>query len=424
MDINRELEGLVNYELKKHQVKGVLWQRKRRARINGFTMGLGKTYTSIAVSLLDGGNSLIVVPAYLRQNWVKEIEKLLVKPEIDVVEKLPAKNRAKFTIVSYTSFNKAEGAFPDINNLILDECQYVKNPSAIRTKDIAKFIRAYRPERFMPMSGTAIKNGVPEWWSVLRLIWQYGEFPEFNRFSKSKWLFSDTFCNRKYTFRDKFKFVGVRNAEALSALIKPVYLRMRSRDAVDLPETVNMEIMIGDRSPLDRQLKEAWSKYLKGNKDDAFATIKAKSALGKVQASIEKCMSIVESGEQVLIYTDHIEAARALKEKIPHSGMIIGSVTTRERDKIVERFIDGDLKVLIGTYGAMSTGYNFTNCHHMISNDIPWVPGDLSQARKRINRLGQTERCFYYVMLMSQVDKKIYETVIEKLKTLNVALNI
>jgi SNF2 family DNA or RNA helicase len=50
---------------------------------------------------------------------------------------------------------------------------------------------------------------------------------------------------------------------------------------------------------------------------------------------------------------------------------------------------------------------------------IIWVPGDLEQAEKRINRKGQTETCIYYRVLATPQAEKIYKVIDDKKETLN-----
>jgi SNF2 family DNA or RNA helicase len=62
----------------------------------------------------------------------------------------------------------------------------------------------------------------------------------------------------------------------------------------------------------------------------------------------------------------------------------------------------------------MSVGVNLTSCHHMVFNDAPWVPADMAQAEGRIHRIGQSRSCFYYYILASRVDQRIFRTLAAK----------
>jgi SNF2 family DNA or RNA helicase len=54
----------------------------------------------------------------------------------------------------------------------------------------------------------------------------------------------------------------------------------------------------------------------------------------------------------------------------------------------------------------------------MVFNDLPWVPADLQQAEKRIHRIGQQERCFYYYVIDPGMGELIYKTLEAKIKDL------
>ena len=57
------------------QVEGVNWLFDNPYGILGDDVGLGKTYQSLIASLYRPMPTLIICPAYLRDNWKKELIK-------------------------------------------------------------------------------------------------------------------------------------------------------------------------------------------------------------------------------------------------------------------------------------------------------------------------------------------------------------
>jgi SNF2 family DNA or RNA helicase len=50
----------------------------------------------------------------------------------------------------------------------------------------------------------------------------------------------------------------------------------------------------------------------------------------------------------------------------------------------------------------------------MVFNDFPWVPGQLSQAEYRINRIGQEKQCIVHRIIGSPQDHYILKTIESK----------
>lgn len=418
-----DLLKVTPYEFQKEAIE---FHLKHKYSINGYTMGLGKTLIAIAVALETSKHTLIVVPAYLQENWAKEIEKFCgdsVKVQI-VKSVLEACSKdVNFYIVSFTSFMKAHKTFPDIDMVIADEAVALKNPKAKRTKEFDSMVKTHRPKRLLLMSGTPVRNNVIEFWQLLKLIWYGGKYPQFDKYRRSDYSFKWQFCNREHVWADKFKFVGLRNKKELSQLIRPIYIRKRSSEVLDLPKTVNRTIKLGKTSKLDKEISEAWEKFLKDNNELAFSSIKAKSALYKVKATVELAKEIMEGGHKVVIFTCHRESAAQLSESLD-APLITGSVPSSKRSKIIEQYQSRDRGGLVGTVGAMSTGFTITSATHMIFNDLPWVPTDMAQAKKRIHRIGQTETCFYHYIISSDIDYQIYQTILNKTKTIMEVINV
>jgi SWI/SNF-related matrix-associated actin-dependent regulator 1 of chromatin subfamily A len=129
-------------------------------------MGLGKTRTSIAaaVAFAHDWPVLIVCPSSARHNWQAELTHLLVpvclsKSDILVVESASQSltrrsGTYKFIIISYALMQRMATKTQDANFgiLICDECHYLKNGRANRTKALVPMIKAAK--RAILISGT------------------------------------------------------------------------------------------------------------------------------------------------------------------------------------------------------------------------------------------------------------------------------
>ena len=74
------LKDLLTLEPFRFQRKGIKFALDHHYSINGDEMGLGKTLQAIATAVKSGEQTLIIVPAYLRLTWEREIRKYLQCP--------------------------------------------------------------------------------------------------------------------------------------------------------------------------------------------------------------------------------------------------------------------------------------------------------------------------------------------------------
>lgn len=392
------------------QVKGIEFAYAKRYSLNGSQMGVGKTIQALGLAALANvDKTLVVCPAFLQFNWRDEIEKFLGE---DAQE--------RFDIVSYDSLKNVP-SFEPYGVVIADECHYTKNLQAVRTQRFHTLMAKNPPKFFVGLSGTPIKNSVPEFYSLLKLCWYGGNYPEFDMFSKSPYGFLHKFTTKKSIFingRQVSKYEGVRNVDQLKALIKPVYIRFKTSDVLSLPEQVFREVLIADRASFDGVMKSAWDSYLGGKNRNLFSSNKAVSALAKVKFTVEFVTELLQEVDRVVVFTDHVQAAKEIFSSFQpgEARYVTGETGMTLRAEIVKEFEAGRCKVLVATIGAMSVGVNMTSCADMVFNDAPWVPADMAQAEARIHRIGQRKVCRYFYILASKYDRMIYRTLANKKK--------
>jgi len=394
----------------KYQDEAIEFAFQKTYSINAFTMGLGKTLVGIGLACKVGADKVLVIcPAFLKINWRQEIEKFCDSPK-------------RFTIVSYDGVKKVSGKFGDYDCVILDECHYIKNIKAKRTKLIHGYVAEHRPKFLLQLSGTPIKNRVPEFYSLLRLCWLGGKYPEFKPYAPSIWDFQNKFTKKKTIYfgsKKVIKFEGLKNPEQLRDLIKPIYLRRKAEDVLDLPEQVHTDLVMEDKARTDSLLETAWENYnSNGKKSESFMSGKAVNALAKTQYTVDFIKDQFESGatDRVIVFTDHVKAAKKIHAEFDPgiAKYVTGEVSNEQRAFYVDLINEGKIKVLVSTIGSLSVGVNITGVNCMIFNDFAWVEADMEQARKRIHRIGQKNHCFYYYIYSSNMDKHIYKTLKKK----------
>lgn len=404
----RKLSDVSNYTPKPHQPEAILKLLKNRYHILADDMGLGKTFEFLAHCLILNKRAVICCPAYLKGVWEKEISKVCKFEE----------DRDLFSITSYSKSKDLLQILRSHNADIIgfDEGHYLKNMEAKRTINTFKALQEFGVDRIVLMSGTPIKNRVGEWYSILRLIhWHIGT--DFVEIFPNKWSFETYFCYER-SFQVKGKngrrrqittFSGLRENRRKELLkwVRPIMTRRMANKVLDMEKPEFIYVNADISKQYDEDLIEAFE----SGKD---SSAKRKSALAKVPFVANFAKDILETGEKLVIFTCHPEAALKLKEKLKIGEVIIGDILVEKRQPIVDRFQDGDTQVLFCSIGAASTGYTMTAASKMIFNDMSYVVGDNDQAYRRIARMGQKNKVFIYCIGGSEKDSAINKALRDK----------
>ncbi len=204
-------------------------------------MGLGKSVQAlIAVEAADTYPVVIVCPASLRANWVREIHKFLPNREAFVALGKPAGNVGKdFTVISYAQLHQWIEVFQCPQTVILDEAHNLSSPTSRRTR-MALVLTSRVPEDglIMSLTGTVFVNKPIEMATQLRLIGRMVEMTpdsENGANDERAWTksFSEQWCG---------SLVGLRHLHR--ALSGSCYIRRTRKDVLGRNETVRNEIWL------------------------------------------------------------------------------------------------------------------------------------------------------------------------------------
>lgn len=427
--------------LKPYQIKGAKFCIQNPYTILAMDMGTGKSLTALAVWRKVGGKLLIVCPSYLILNWKSEIKKWFgdhylittISTGKDIYEVWDS----DIVIVSYDLATKAENFFDWADFVIGDEFHMMKNMKAKKTQFIHKAIFEYSIPRVLMLTGTPIQNRVEEFYSLIALA-HYNpaakdtsfldEFPD-------SVTFADQFSHR-HEFKinmvkkngGQFKFnvvkwAGFKNVKQLKEILAPIYFRVKADDVLDLPPVTFKDILMSEIP--DKELEALFEKLdgLYNGDDEAYKKVsierKVQSAIEKVPFTIKYAKAILEERGSVIIYTDHVAPCQMLAETFGVTP-IHADTPKKKRHEIGVAFQNGEIKVIVATYGSFSTGITLTASQDIVTNDRPWVPGVYSQAVARIHRLTQEKKCRIHNIYGSPQDARIGAAMAEKEKTIKV----
>lgn len=380
--------------------------------------GLGKTLEFLAAVCQIKGKALAVVPPFLMNTWHTDIEKhthLEVGKDID--------------LVPYTMLGKRVTSFGGYAAVCADEGHYLKNLEAQRTMKFHAMMMKHQPPYFAYMTGTPIKNRIPEIYSFLCLIAQYDHVtPKITVKYNSYYKFCMRFCNvseKSLYGRTIMQFGGMKNVEELKEYLKPWTIRRLAKDYLNLPEMQNQMVTANYKN--DPELEAQFALFSSGAVKGGDIVAKKNSAIAKAHFTAEYVGAQLEADcGPILVFSDHREPVSIIERELSSSwrvASIMGGDSMDKRNDIVSKFQNGQLDVLVATVGSASVGLTLTKSNLVVFNDIPWIPADLTQARKRIHRISQERqsRCVYIVG--SKVDDNIIKTIRSKEKVITAVVD-
>lgn len=418
---------MINYQLKQHQKEGVKFLAIHHYAILADAMGLGKTLQAIEIMKRTGGQTLVVCPASLKHTWAKELVKFSELTHIIFDHK---KDQAwedyEVIIGSYSQLKHLSKVFKAVDNIVGDEIHFVKNPEAKRTMTFVEYMEWFTPERFIGLTGTAIKNRVPEFYPLFYLcslnpletsgIDIRDKYPSYYAFAR-QFCHMSVFQMGGHYGRQVTTFKGHRNVEELNEIKEDKYLRRRASQVLDLPPITRKDIILTD-SQIDRELLSEWNYKDNGDKKPMISR-KANSAYVKAKPTVKYCKDLFDQGEgPIIVYSDHVKSAEYLHNNLKNSRLIYGATSMNHRDVIIEDFQAGKVDYLVATIGALSMGVTLTRSSNIVFNDLSFVVGDIAQCEKRIHRMSQERHCTIHNMYWGQTDFNIGKKLYEKLETL------
>jgi len=315
--------------------------------------------------------------------------------------------------------------------LVLDECHYIKNRSAKRTKAILHLVRQANIQRIIALSGTPITNRPSEFFTTLNLI-----RPQIFR---NWWQYAKRFCALKHNGFG-WDATGASNTQELHELLARTCMIRRTKAEVldQLPDKrraiVPMEIT--NRSEYLRAERDfrAWlkenSSNLKALNAEALAKttyLRQLAAAGKIDTAIKWIKDALEQNGKLIVFAVHKQIVSKLMEELNQYNpvKIDGSTKPADRQKAIDAFQgDPSCRVFVGNIRAAGVGITLTEASAVVFVELAWTPGDHDQAEDRAHRIGQTKSVTaYYLIAEDTIEEKLLSIIDKKRKILSTVLD-
>jgi SNF2 family DNA or RNA helicase len=401
-------------------------------------MGLGKTIEALGVINADAAAQrvLIVCPASLKLNWAREAERWLVdRGPVGVAGKTFPEDAA-VVIINYDILGKWRAKLRRTwDVLIADECHYVKNKSAKRSKRLY----ALKARRRLFLTGTPILNRPVELWAIVSSLAP----EEFDSF----WPFAKRYC-KPCKNRYGWDFTGAARLDELHERLRSTIMVRRTKAQVlpDLPPKRRQVIELDSehiaslisvetkawrehRERLnalrkagrgDEELDEAQLAALKASVNLAFgelAKLRQATALAKVPLVLDHVRSVLEDAGKIVVFAHHRAVIKELAEPFGDEAVTLtGADDVASRQAAVDRFqTDETCRLFIGSITAAGFGLTLTAAAHVIFAELDWVPAHLTQAEDRTHRIGQKDSVLVqHLVLQDSLDARMVGTLIKK----------
>lgn len=391
-------------------------------------MGLGKTTSTIIAALETKVKKILIIcPATLKLNWLREIQNYTER-SVFICDGKKYSEDHDFIIMNYDIVKNFHDIKTKENSLItkskfdlviIDEAHYIQNPTAQRTKLINHLTK--KVSRLWLLSGTPMTNRPMNYFNLLNLI----ESPV-----AQNWMaYAIRYC-QGYQFRVGNKKIwntsGASNLEELRERTSKQVLRRLKTDVLDLPDKIITPVYLRLKSKeYENLMGEYYDWYEKKGEDTKSLTVqfsklmKVRQVIAdeKIESTIELCENVIEQGKKVIVFTNFTNTLNKIYSHFGKKAVYLdGSMTKQNRQDSVDRFQnDEKVKVFVGNIKAAGVGITLTAAETVIFNDLSFVPSDHSQSEDRAFRYGQKNNVLvYYPIFDNTIEGIIYDILTNK----------
>ena len=452
----------LNAKMRPYQVEGFTWLCFLQQ--NGFggcladDMGLGKTLQALAVlvrskdegpllplpsSIQPSGQlpifplekrkrtSLVVVPASLVHNWLRECMRFA--PDFKVCTHVG--NQRNKALSNFDYYDVVISTYhtvrQDIDQLskyhfhyvILDESQMIKNPSSKLYQAIVDLESDHR----IVLTGTPIENSLIDLWSQINFV-------------NPGLLGTLSFFKRGFVHPIERKNDEQRQ-EKLKELIKPFILRRTKQEVARELPPVSDQVRYCSMTEPQRRIYEEEKSLVRNaileNLDigtlgnSSIMVLRALTRLrqianhpdmtedhtgiesGKFSEVCRAVESVVSEGHKVLMFSSFVKHLQLFRNYFDSLGIkyawLTGSQTQEQRKEAVQAFQKKkSCPLFLISLKAGGIGLNLTAADYVFILDPWWNPAAELQALNRAHRIGQAKRVFVYRFISSDtIEEKI-----------------
>ena len=416
-------------ELFEHQKQALNLTKNSNKVAYYLDMGLGKTFVGAEKMVQLGKRvNLVVCQKSKIQDWIDHfVEHYELSEDLMIYDVTSWKgndweafrndpefksdwhNKSKYVLVVNYDLVFRRKDFLKLHDftLMLDESSLIQNDKAKRSK----FILNMNPENVILLSGTPTSGKYENLWTQIHLL---------------GWTISQSTYNKQYINWKKIDIGGfpqwIVNKDDPYKNVDRLKLKMREHGAVfmkteecfDLPEQTFITVNCGS------------SKEYRKFKKDSIVTIDGVELIGDTtltkmmylrmlcgqynQEKLNAFKDLVSSTQdRLIVFYNFNEELNQLKRIAEFLERPVSEVNGHVKD--LDAYENEDDSITFVQYQAGAMGLNLQKANKIIYFTIPLLSEHFEQSKKRIHRIGQTNTCFYYLMICKgSIEEEILQT--------------
>lgn len=396
------------------------------------SMGLGKSLVSLYRVKVNVKDDVVIVvcPVSVKKNWKKEAwNHCRIQSTILSGSKGPRRGRIhsapRILIINYDILDNWVEPLKALNPkmIILDESDSISNPYTARYKAVKELCEGV--PHLLLLTGTPIRNRIIELWTQLNLlrpdIWD------------SYTDFGDYYCEPTMG-RNGIEYKGHRHLDELNRdLRKHCMIRRIKADVYKNHEPKKRKIILVQISDMAvyedaRDNFLAWLTKEAPHKVAGAARAEGLVRIGyliRLAAKLKKkpCREWIRDflyrrpGRKIIIFAVHKFMVRGYYERYKNVSLYVdGSITGPKRQDTFDKFTrEKRWRILFGNIRAAGVGWNGDAANHVCLLQLPWTPGAAAQGEDRIDRLTQSEKCYYtYLLAAGTIEERLAQILEQK----------
>ena len=402
-------------------------------------MGLGKTVETLAYLATEKNAFpvLVIAPLVTLNNWQREIVKFLKKksrngrlidnasPTSSIIRNGKSKDLGKFDfyIINYELLNKRKEDLAKLNlkTIVCDEVQNLRSKTTKKYSAVKQLAAIDSIQYRIGLSGTPIYNRGSEIWPIVDILrpGMLGSFKEFCEYfcyvnDKGNAIVLE---NKRKSLRDELKkYVMLRRKK--SDVLKELKEKVRYKEFIDSDSDYYLNELNKIWQKHEEELKSAETAFAKSSSHQrAIQSERQAAGIAKIPHVINFVKNIMEIEESVVVFCHHRAIHQLLHESLQQfsPSSIIGGQTDNFRQEQIDRFQNGETKLMIAGLRAGNLGINLTKARYVIFAELDWSPAIHRQAEDRLHRIGQKNTVFaYYLIGNGTLDDHVADILVDK----------
>lgn len=410
-------------------------------------MGLGKTFVgSEKMKELGSQLNVLVCQKSKIQDWMEHLGKYYpfyftvidgTKEKVPYILKAIEVNVCPTVIVINYDLLFRRSYFQNLEHftLLLDESSIIQNSKAERTK----FILKMKPDNVILLSGTPSSGKYENLWSQIHLL---------------GWNISEQLYNKQYVNWRKQNLGGTpfwyvdkkepyKNVDRLKQKLREHgAVFMKTEECFDLPGQIEVPIKINKTYEYEKFQKDCvltldtrnlveFHDHSDFEGEDVTPRIElvGDTSLTKRlylrqlcgQYNKEKLRAFKEllesTNDRLIVFYNFNEEFRRLKNIVENCKKPLSVINGETKD--LEPYENEDNSVTLVQYQAGAMGLNLQKANKIVYFTLTDKSELFEQSKKRIHRIGQSQTCFYYLMMCrNSIEEAVYET-LQKRKDFN-----